>query len=191
MRALWAIAKNAFAELTRQPIYGILVLVGMALIAFSPLIAMFTYMQDIKLVVDMGLGTIFMMGMALAVLCATQVVSREIEAKTAGAVMSKPVGRLTFVAGKFLGVSMAMAMAGYLFTLILLNLQEFTAHRHPGVGILVNHVADHGLGGIELSQRCGQLQGRSDQNISQLDRLQFVPFSGETQPPLADTEQGG
>ncbi len=117
--SLWAITKNAFTEVIRQPIYGILLIVGMALIAFSPLISMFTLMEDVKLVIDMGLGTIFMVGIALAVLSATQVISREIEAKTAGAIISKPVGRFVFVSGKFLGVSLAMALASYLFALIL------------------------------------------------------------------------
>lgn len=120
LQSLWAITKNAFIEIIRQPIYGILLLAGMALIALSPIITMFTLMEDVKLVIDMGLGTIFMMGIALAILSATQVISREIEAKTAGAIMSKPVARFVFVAGKFLGVSLAMALASYLFILILL-----------------------------------------------------------------------
>ena len=65
--SLIAIAKNSFTEVVRQPAYGILVLVGMALIAFSPVVTAFTMMEDVKLVVDMGLGTIFMVGIALAV----------------------------------------------------------------------------------------------------------------------------
>lgn len=118
--SLWGITRNAFDEVIRQPIYGILVLVGVVMIGFSPLITMFTMMEDVKLVMDMGLGTIFMVGIALAVLSATQVISREIESKTAGAIMSKPVGRFLFVGGKFLGVAMAMAVACYLLTIILL-----------------------------------------------------------------------
>ncbi len=116
----WAIAKNSFAEITRQPVYGILLLVGAAMIAFSPIITAFTMMEDIKLLIDMGLGTIFMFGIVLAVLSATQIIGREIEAKTAGTVISKPVGRFVFVTAKFVGLSLAMALATYLFTVILL-----------------------------------------------------------------------
>jgi len=117
---LWAITKNSFIEIIRQPIYGILLAVGIALIALSPPITMFALHEDVKLLVDMGLGTILMVSIILAVLSATQVVSREIEAKTAGAIMSKPVGRFLFVAGKFLGVTLAMALASYLFILFLM-----------------------------------------------------------------------
>jgi len=116
---LWAITKNSFTEVTRQPIYGILVLAGMALIAFSPSITAYTMMEDVKLVIDMGLGTILMVGIVLAVLSASQVVSREVETRTAGAVLSKPVGRFVFILGKFLGVALAMVLAGYLLTVIL------------------------------------------------------------------------
>jgi len=123
---LFAITKNAFTEITRQPAYGILLLVGAALIALSPIVTGFTMEHnvtgggDVRLVIDMGLATILLVGLILAVLSATQVVSREIEVKTAGAVISKPVSRLVLVAGKFLGVSAAMGVASYLLTVILL-----------------------------------------------------------------------
>ena len=120
LSSLWAITKNSFTEIIRQPIYGILVGIGLALIALSPLIAMFALLHNQKLVADMGLATILLTGIVLAVLSASQVVSREIDAKTAGTVMSKPVGRLLFVTGKFLGVTLALAAATYLFTVVLL-----------------------------------------------------------------------
>ena len=121
---LFAIAKNSFTEVTRQPIYGIIVLIGMVAIPLSAVIAANTMETggegEIKLVMDMGLGTILMVGLVLSVLSATQVVSREIEVKTAGAVISKPVSRTVLVAGKFLGVSAAMWVASYLLTISLL-----------------------------------------------------------------------
>ncbi len=120
LSSLWALTKNAFTEIIRQPIYGILVGVGVALIGISPLIAMFTLLENDKLVVDMGLATIFLIGLVLAVLSASQIISREIESKTAGAVISKPIGRFVFVTGKFLGVTLAMLAATYLFTIVLL-----------------------------------------------------------------------
>ena len=120
IRSLWAIAWSSLAEITRQPVYGILLLAGMFLIGASPAVCAFTMMEDVKLVIDMGLGTIFMLGLVLAVLSATRIISREIEAKTAGAIISKPVGRVVFVLGKFLGVSLAMALATFLLTVILI-----------------------------------------------------------------------
>ncbi len=131
-----ALVRNSFAEIIRQPIYGILIAMGMVMIAFSPIITMFTMMEDVKLMVDMGLGTIFMVGIVLAVLSATQVISREIESKTAGAVISKPVGRVVFLIGKFVGVSLAMGMASMIFIVILLMSLRM------GVPMTVNYTLD-------------------------------------------------
>ncbi len=118
--SFWALTKNSFTEIIRQPVYGILVLVGMVLIGFSPAITMFSMAQDESLMVDMALATIFLLGLVMAVLSATHVISREIEHQTVGAIISKPVGRGLFVLSKFAAVSLAMAMAWYLMTVVTL-----------------------------------------------------------------------
>lgn len=121
LSTLWTIAKNALVEVIRQPVYAILLAMGLALIAFSPAITMFTMAEDEKMMIDMGLATMLMLGVVMAVLGASQVISREIESETAGAVLSKPVGRLTFVVGKFIGVSMATFQTSLLLGIMLLT----------------------------------------------------------------------
>jgi ABC-type transport system involved in multi-copper enzyme maturation permease subunit len=120
LSSFWAITKNAFIEIIRQPVYAIMLLAGLLLIGFSPAITMFSMASDESLMVDMALATIFLLGLITAVLSATQVISREIESRTVGAIISKPVGRFVFVLGKFAAVSMAMVLGCYLLTLILL-----------------------------------------------------------------------
>jgi len=117
---LSAITKNSFREIIRQPVYGVLILTGMVLIGASPAITMFSMARDESLMVDIGLTTIMLLGLVIAVLSATQVISREIEAQTVGAVLSKPVARFTFVLGKFLSVSLAMAVSWFVLTVVLL-----------------------------------------------------------------------
>jgi ABC-type transport system involved in multi-copper enzyme maturation permease subunit len=121
LSTLWTIAKNALVEVIRQPVYAILLAMGLALIAFSPAITMFTMAEDEKMMIDMGLATMLMLGVVMAVLGASQVISREIESETAGAVLSKPVGRLTFVVGKFIGVSMATFQTSLLLGIMLMT----------------------------------------------------------------------
>jgi ABC-type transport system involved in multi-copper enzyme maturation permease subunit len=117
---LWAITKNSFREIIRQPVYGILLLSGMILIGGSPAITMFSMARDDSLMVDIALTTIMLLGIVIAVLSATQVISREIEAQTVGAVLSKPVARFIFVLGKFLAVSLAMALSWFVLTVVLM-----------------------------------------------------------------------
>jgi len=120
LSSFWAITKNSFIEIIRQPVYAILLVGAMVLIGFSPAVTMFSLVEDEKLMVDMGLATMMLLGLVMAVLSSTQVITREIESKTVGAVVSKPVGRFVFIAAKFLAVSLAMAVATYMVTIILL-----------------------------------------------------------------------
>jgi len=75
---------------------------------------------DNRMLVDLGLGTLFLVGMFLAAFTATGAVCSEMDNKTALTVVSKPVPRPVFILGKFLGVSGALLIANYILTLVLL-----------------------------------------------------------------------
>ena len=111
LTTLFAIAKNAFTESIRQPVYVVLLLGTQFLLAFNVSIAAFTFWDDDKLLTDMGLSTIFLAGLFLAAFTATGVFSREIQNQTVLTVVSKPVSRPVFVLGKYLGVVAALAVA--------------------------------------------------------------------------------
>ena len=63
---------------------------------------------DNKMLLDVGMATVFVMGMILAAFQATAVISREIEDKTILTIVSKPIARPTVVFGKYLGVSQSL-----------------------------------------------------------------------------------
>ncbi|MFW6107132.1 MAG: hypothetical protein ACOC8A_00430 [bacterium] len=113
------IAGNAFRETVRQPVFCVVLGLAAVLIALSPSFAMFTLLDSVKLVQDMGLSTILLAGLALAVLSASTVVTEEVRGRTALMVMARPVGRGQFVVGKFLGLAAAQAAAVYLLTVVL------------------------------------------------------------------------
>lgn len=114
-----AIASNAFRETVRQPVFCILLGIALAMIALSPSFAMFTLYDDVKLVKDMGLSTILLAGLLLAVLSASNVVTEEVRGRTALMVVARPVGRGAFVVGKFLGITLAQLAAAYLLSIVL------------------------------------------------------------------------
>lgn len=113
------IARNAFRETVRQPVFCVLLGVAGVMIALSPTFTMFTLMESVKLVQDMGLSTIMLAGLFLAVLSASTIVSEEVRGRTALMVMSRPVGRWEFVLGKFLGLVAAQGAACYLLAIVL------------------------------------------------------------------------
>lgn len=115
-----SIARNTFVEAIRQPIYFVLILAGSLLQVFNVLLSAYSMdyteeglqvQKDNKLLLDMGLATVLVICTLLAAFIATNVLSKEIENKTALTVISKPVGRPLFIFGKFIGVSAAMTMA--------------------------------------------------------------------------------
>ena len=120
MNRIWAIARNTFTEVIRMPAYGIVLGVALVLIALSPAFTMFSLSENTKLVKEMGLATVQLAGLLIAALSASASVSREIESRTATTVLSKPVGRLEFILGKYTGLGLALIVAFVLLTVTLL-----------------------------------------------------------------------
>ena len=121
---LFTIARNTFVESVRQPVLLLLVLVCGLLQVFNTWTAAFTMGRsstaevhgDNKLLLDVGLATIFGAGVIMAAFLATAVISSEIDRKTMLTVVSKPISRAWVVLGKYLGVAGAITGA----TLIML-----------------------------------------------------------------------
>lgn len=107
---LYAVARNALLESIRQPVFVVLLGTGILALVLNVNLAAFAFEDDNKLLIDLGLSTLFLIGILLAAFNATGVLSREIENKTVLTVVSKPVARATLVVGKYLGVSAAIAL---------------------------------------------------------------------------------
>jgi len=108
---LLAISRNTFVQSIRQPIYLVLVGIGVLALVMNLSLSSFTMDDDNQFLMDMGMATIFLVGLFIAAFIATSVLSREIEDKTVLTVVAKPVGRPLFILGKYLGVSGAILVA--------------------------------------------------------------------------------
>lgn len=122
-----AIARNTFLEAVRQPIFFVMILAGGIMQAFNVLLSAYSMgytdsaevSADDKLLLDMGLATVFVIATLLAALISTAVLSREIENKTVMTVVSKPIGRPLFVIGKYLGSTAAILVAAAILLIFL------------------------------------------------------------------------
>ena len=123
IRQTLTIARNTFTESIRQPIFTVLTLVAAVALVLNVSLAAYsmeTGEGDKKLLVDMGLMNVFITGVLLAAFSATGVLSAEIEKRTVLTVVSKPVGRPTFVIGKYLGVAAAILLAYWTLSLVFM-----------------------------------------------------------------------
>ncbi len=115
-----AIARNSFLESIRQPIFCVLLLAGMLAMTLNVSLAGFTLEDDNKILVDLGLSTLFLSGLLLAAFTAAGVLSREIDNRSVVTVVSKPVSRSAVVLGKYLGVAGALAVGCWSLTVFFL-----------------------------------------------------------------------
>ena len=83
---LLAITRNTFFESIRQPIMLVVLVAAAVLIVLSNPLSAFTMDENQRMLVDIGLATVFMAGAVLAAFIATNVLGREIENKTASLV---------------------------------------------------------------------------------------------------------
>ncbi|MEX0876573.1 MAG: ABC transporter permease subunit, partial [Phycisphaerales bacterium] len=114
------IARNAFKESIRQPVFFIILLLAAFIQLLNTWIVGFTMGRrnvpgevsgDDKMLLDVSMGGVFLLGILLASFIATAAISREIENKTVLTVVSKPVSRTSVIIGKFLGIAASMLVA--------------------------------------------------------------------------------
>lgn len=104
MIRIWAIALNTFREAVRDKILYSLLFFAIVMIASSVLIAELTIGEYAKIIRDIGLASISIFGLLIAVFVGIGLIYKEIERKTIYTIASKPVPRWQFLVGKYLGL---------------------------------------------------------------------------------------
>lgn len=99
-----ATAKSEMA----QPLYLLLLALGLFGVALFTILPFNTLGEDIRLMKDSGVTLIMVLGMLQAVWSAGTSVSDEIEGRTALTVLSKPISRGAFLLGKYLGIMLTV-----------------------------------------------------------------------------------
>jgi len=120
MRSL-TVAFTIFQESVRQPAFYALLVLGVVLLVFSYLMPTFTLVAgEAKFVRDIGLGTFTLCILLLGIFSSANLITTEIENKTAMTVMSKPLRRHEFIIGKYLGIVMSVAFLGVLLAAVFI-----------------------------------------------------------------------
>jgi ABC-type transport system involved in multi-copper enzyme maturation permease subunit len=110
MRAVSHIALNVFRESVRDRVPYNLVLFAVLLIGSSYLLGQLTAGQDVKIIKDLGLAATSVFGLFIAVFIGIGLVSKEVERRSIYAVLAKPISRPQFVAGKYAGLVLTLAV---------------------------------------------------------------------------------
>jgi hypothetical protein len=102
-----AVALAAYREGWRQPIFWLISILTVMLMALSMVLPYFTFGEDYKMFKQIGFDLIMIASTLFGLLAASISINEEIEGRTAITVMSKPINRRQFLIGKYLGTLMA------------------------------------------------------------------------------------
>ena len=134
-------------ELIRQPVFLLLFTLSVIVCLILGAVPYFGFGGtgidvvnfDVKMVKDGVLTVMLLSGLFAAVICASTSLAKEISSGTAMVVLSKPVGRMHFVVGKFLGVAGALTVGTYLnlLAVLLASRMGYYAYGNPDIiGVL-------------------------------------------------------
>ncbi len=104
------IARATTTEAVRQPVFILMIVLGIVVNLLNAYIPFFTLGEDVKMLKDCGLATLLISGLILAVWTASTSIADEIEGKTAMTLLSKPINRRQFIFGKYIGIVQAVLL---------------------------------------------------------------------------------
>lgn len=105
------IARNTLTEAVRQKVLTVLLLFGVVMICISSYFSQVVPDQQVKFVKDFGCGAIGLIGLCIAILSVAQLLPQELHNRTIYTILAKPVRRVEFLLGKFLGVVLLLALS--------------------------------------------------------------------------------
>ena len=110
MRAIGLVAGAVFRESIRDRVPYSMVVFAVLLMAASYLISQMTAGQDVKIIKDLGLASVSIFGLLIAVFIGIGLVSKEVDRKSIYALLTKPVTRPQFILGKYVGLVLTLAV---------------------------------------------------------------------------------
>jgi ABC-type transport system involved in multi-copper enzyme maturation permease subunit len=119
----FAVAANTFRETVRERVLYNLVFFAVVMTLAGILLRPLSIRQDEKILKDIGLASMDIFGVLIAVFIGTGLVSKEIERRSLYPLLAKPLSRGEFYLGKFAGLSftllvnLSVMLLGLLLTL--------------------------------------------------------------------------
>ena len=132
---IWAIASNTFREAIRNKILYSLVFFAILMIGGSLALGKLSMHEEVRLLKDLGLATISIFGVLIAIFIGVNMVFKEIDRKTIYIIIPKPIHRFHFIIGKYLGIGFTLAIQ-IIFMAIVLFLLMFMHNSAPDSNML-------------------------------------------------------
>ena len=110
MRAIALVAMAVYRESVRDRVPLTIAGFGVLLVSASYLISQLTAGQDLKVIKDLGLAALNILGLFIAVVIGIGLVAKEVDRRSIYTLLSKPLTREQFLVGKYLGLVMTLGV---------------------------------------------------------------------------------
>lgn len=110
MQSLVVVAGNTFKETIRDKILYNLVFFALLLIGASVLLGTLTIGEQSRIINDLGLAAINLVAVIIAIFVGIGLVTKEIERRTIYTILARPITRVRFILGKYLGLGFIVAV---------------------------------------------------------------------------------
>jgi ABC-type transport system involved in multi-copper enzyme maturation permease subunit len=114
---LAAITLNTFREAVRDRVLYNLIIFALLLVASAPLFGEISIGLEKLILINVGLTSISIFGIIIAIFIGIGLVSKEIEKKTLYTILSRPVRRWEFITGKYLGLLLTLVVNAAFMTI--------------------------------------------------------------------------
>lgn len=104
-----AVAGGTFRETVRDRLFYLVGAFGVVLVGATMVLSPLTVGAQAKIVADVGLAGMSLLGLLVVLLVGASLVRKEMEQRTITTVLTKPVGRGEYLLGKYLGLSLTLA----------------------------------------------------------------------------------
>jgi len=149
----WAICLNTFRETVRDKVFILLVVFALIMIVASRIFGFLSVGQEIKIVKDLGLGSISVFSLLVAIFVGTTLVHKEIDKRTVYTIISKPIHRYQFIIGKYAGLNLTILVnmvVMSVFFYLSVRLMRGTWSLDLGLAILLIYVEVMMVTGLAL-----------------------------------------
>ncbi len=117
---VFTIMANVFREVIRDRILYLVGLYALLMAMAVRLLPEVAAATETKILLDLGLAAMQVIGLVITVFLGTGLVNKEIEKRTVLVMIAKPISRLEFIVGKHLGLSAVLAVLVAVMTVVFL-----------------------------------------------------------------------
>ena len=110
LHAVLSISRLTYMEAVRNRVLYLLLIFGILFVLGSRLVGMLTVGDEIKVMTDLGLVTLTMMDLLIAVFVGIDLLHKELDKRTIYVMLAKPVRRVEFLLGKYLGLILTLGL---------------------------------------------------------------------------------